>query len=271
MKIKPRHASYLLILFSLIGYLLCIPVLQVSAYIKTSSMWLEEIPTQLDQIREMINETSNSLQASRPFFLDLESLLNTASEFGQSLQVMLANETMDQILESANQTIHELTLRLHAVSNLTLPRIANEINVTVKSLTILAENFSRCILCYRTAKQNVASNLGNALEGLDVLEIHAKDMQARIEDWSNYLNQTSSNIDTWISRSKSVADYLRSIEYFFYLLIIYLLGINTALLLTGIYLYQIAGESIDRSIQETGDRAYESLIERAHKLLESSP
>ena len=97
--------------------------------------------------------------------------------------------------------------------------------------------------------------------------MHAKDMQAGIEDRSNYFNQTSSNIDTWTSRSKSVLDYLGNIEYFFYLLIIYLLGMNTALLLTGIYLYQIPEE---RQIPETGSKD-ESLIERAHRLLESSP
>ena len=267
MKIKSRHASYFLIAFSLIGYLLYIPVFQVSAYIETSSMWLEDIPTQLDLIGKMVDETSNSLQATRPFFSDLESLLNTTSQFGQSLQVTLANETMDQILESANQTLHELTVRLYAVSNLTQPEIADEINVTVKSLRILAENFSRCILCYRNVKQNVASNLGNTLEDLDMLRLHVKDIQARIEDWRNNLNQTSSNISTWISRSRSVAEYLRSIEYFFYLLIIYLLGINTALLLTGISLYQ---SSVERQFRETKKQGYESLIDQAHELLESS-
>jgi len=243
MKISIRFVSYLLIIFSLLGYALSIQIFYVSVHVRTASTWLEDAPTQLELIKETIDEASNGLQRAK-FLLSKETFLNTTSELAQNLRLILTNETIDETLSSANKTFYEVIAKLDKISNLTSPQIAKEIKVATDSIRALAEKFSTFTLFINSTRQSITNIINSALDDLEDLRAYIKEIQAKIEDWGNYLNRTSINIDTWISRTKIMREYLRNTEYFLYTLIIYLIGLNTTLLLTGIVFKKLQSHGV---------------------------
>ena len=238
MKINMRLVSCLLIIFSVLGYAVSIQVLYACVTIRTISAWSEDIPIQLASINETVKEVSEDLQKARLLLTNQETLFNTSSELAKSVLLALTNETLNETLVSTNRTLYEIVANLNSISNLTSPAIANEIRAAKNSIWNFTQRFGAFVFFVESTKRNMSGLAGNAVEDLGALRANVKQVQTEIETWSNILNQTSSNIDTWIDRSKILNAYLTSTQYLLYTLAIYLIGLNTSLLLTGIFFYK---------------------------------